>query len=1135
MRFKAKFQKSIFLTLALFMVISTCLLFVSCKTNDGPVNNSVDNNQNNGVDSKYNSKMDISWSDFELSDEYIQGYELSLPNVTATVGADSFKVEPTVVYPDGKISKSSKFKLTQLGEYSISYNISKGVNVSSITKNFNVKPTNFYFKNASSTYSYYKQNEDGTYTNAVLEERGSETEGLIVNLAQKDTVVFSEAISVDDLSNFIELYVFPEKVGSYDFSTLKVTLTDALDESVYLTFQINRYMQADDRAFAFTCVSVGGNGTDMVGLESGRGYHYNDNLGAYVNPASFCGQWNWAYRFKQDNENKPVKNDDGKVIYVGPNNIELTYDEATGDFLDNEGKNVDKDGNKYQPIKIISWANPTDTIGGVEEIRPDETVIKLTYDNNSKKTYVNGSEVADLDDPNVFKNGTWGGFKSDKVRLSVTAGNYMGSHANFVISKAKGQILTLNESEDKLAIDVFEDKNSPILELLDGQDVEYAIKDKKFKLPNVSAYDWESGVLDVTASVYYYLSVDKKVDVSVENGFFTPTKSGTYEIVYKAKDFSGNITEVKKIIATTDNPTPIVIDKNTDNITEVEIGEELAVKEPLGISGGYGEKTYSVYAICGDQTIEVKGGKFIPEIVGTWEIKYVASDYLGQEGVSTYNVECKQSSNQYKIIDTPKYPNIVISDTSFELPYIKAIDYSSGRREETVCKVRVEDANGTKEYTAGEIIVPTVLNNREAIKLTYFYGDASLDEVEISCIKPVIDGKLKVENYIFDNENTKARTYLDSEDAEFYDQSYVVKNNNNYRLRSGVLITAKGDGNVKWTYANTLLTQSASIEIDPLNNGKKYNKFAFVLTDSVDASKKVTLTIDEINKKISVEGLEIAIENVTLAENTAISYNNSSFKFNDLNIRISEYDGGEEFKGFPSGKVILSVELKDAEKNSGFVLASVAGNTLSYQPGDSSTPNLILAEELPMVKKLNDKIVIPSVIYSDCYVSVIDVKLTVKTPSGTIVKDKNGVPLDGVDVNGGYEITFTEFGDYTLEYSMEKSNWFNKKKYNETITISVVDDEAPVITLVEELKKQIKFSSSITLPSFTVSDNLTESANIKTMVYVMDPSGDLIKATVKDGAYTFTPLVLGDYQYVILAIDENGNIKSEIFEFELTK
>jgi hypothetical protein len=119
------------------------------------------------------------WSEVELKEEYMQGEELTIPDRVLTVNGKNVAADATVIFPNGTTTISKTIVLDMAGIYTIQYTAYEG-RVYSINETITVKYKAVTSYSEESSYSY------GAH------ELASTQEGLVVRLAEYDTLVFNQ-------------------------------------------------------------------------------------------------------------------------------------------------------------------------------------------------------------------------------------------------------------------------------------------------------------------------------------------------------------------------------------------------------------------------------------------------------------------------------------------------------------------------------------------------------------------------------------------------------------------------------------------------------------------------------------------------------------------------------------------------------------------------------------------------------------------------------------------------------------------------------------------------------------------------------------------------------------------------------
>ena len=333
-----------------------------------------------------------SWQlDKKIDNTYLYGTSFSVPNATVEVNGANVDAVSTVVYPDGTATNATNIPLNQAGQYTITYRAFVDGEHYLEKKQFTVKNSAYVVQSESSSVRY------GTYT-----EMGANSEGLLVRLAQNDTLTFAQLIDVSALTGaetLFETFITPNMRGAYDFNQLFITLTDAVDSSVSLTFRLSRYIR-DDRGVNMSYVAVYGDGQAPVGYESGANaaYHIDDKLGT------------------------PLSMSFSAVMHQ--NN---------------------------------AWSGP------VVDSAPDAGKCTLAYNPFTMEAKASNKHVAHLNNLNIYEK-TWSPWPSGKAKLTISAQELKSETANFCITEIFGLDLQATAFEEKEApvIDVsMQQKDAP--------------------------------------------------------------------------------------------------------------------------------------------------------------------------------------------------------------------------------------------------------------------------------------------------------------------------------------------------------------------------------------------------------------------------------------------------------------------------------------------------------------------------------------------------------------------------------------------------------------------------------------------------------------------------------------------------
>lgn len=400
-------------------------------------------------------------------------------------------------------------------------------------------------------------------------------------------------------------------------------------------------------------------------------------------------------------------------------------------------------------------------------------------------------------------------------------------------------------------------------------------------------------------------------------------------------------------------------------------------------TGGHGTVELSSLTVqdAKGKECKVKDGCFQPQKSGDYTVSYQFRDYLGNMKKTEYQVSVTNSTNP--ILDTEAVlPMALLSDETYTLPELTAYDYSKGDKNKVTAEVWVKDAAGerraeNRKYTVsgntGDVANITYLfkTNKGELKKTYDIPIRKLTVGDAS--KKVFD----VANLIVPT----AGTIVPMEGSEYY------------------WMSAKQD--TSFYFANDLLADVFALDfnIGHLSNGKVsgtgVEKVRISLTDSEQRDKAIYIDLeknpeDEKSLLMSVNSGMKYVVSGSFSKNTnytlGIQYNGQTQMIRSadgLDIQVTTYANGDDFKGFTSGKVYCTVDLKGVSKE-GVLMEMISINGQPLTAGeikDKNAPNFALTGTMKVCHSLNASVKIPKAVVSDVLSMKTHVKVTVETPA----------------------------------------------------------------------------------------------------------------------------------------------------------
>jgi hypothetical protein len=254
-----------------------------------------------------------------------------------------------------------------------------------------------------------------------------------------------------------------------------------------------------------------------------------------------------------------------------------------------------------------------------------------------------------------------------------------------------------------------------------------------------------------------------------------------------------------------------------------------------------------------------------------------------------------------------------------------------------------------------------------------------------------------------------------------------------------------------------------------------------------------------------------------------ISYDLASHTFTDIFDRkigeVTTYANGKAFAGFGSGYVYVEVEVNGIYGGASVGMASIANQIMNNNRQDSSNPIITINGYLSGSFAPGTQIVIPTATAYDVLGYVGDVKVRVMK-NGQVVKEETSATTEQTYIlDSGY-------GEYAIEYTVTDRNGRTA-----TLTRYVVayDETKPSLTFKGNVPQTAELGSSITLPTYEISDNGNKD-NVKVEIYVMSPNG--LISNVKNNTISFTRA--GKYVIYYQVQDENGNVAFYSFDISVS-
>lgn len=722
-----------------------------------------------------------------------------------------------------------------------------------------------------------------------------------------------------------------------------------------------------------------------------------------------------------------------------------------------------------------------------EEFALDTRPMSIRYDEGEDAAYAGELMIIDFDDPKYFAT-LWKGFATGYARLTIEADAYNGDTANFCVTKIRGVDLT----------DTTVDAETPVI-TVDGVDerMPEAKVGGTYPVPKAKAFDNYCGYSNVTTKVYYNYASANAINVPVQNGRFATDRAGNYAIVYEATNRKGKSAEEIVWVHAGDAIDAIQINNSLkDQVLNKTLGEWVETGDTTASGGSGNNPEIRTYVEFDGASTEIKGG-FRPEKTGDYTVKIIATDYIGDSETATFAVHAEPGDKPV-FIDAPTLPKYFIGGATYVLPEVYANDYSSGS---CVRKVATAEIGG-ETYRAGDEFVPEVENNGDAVEVAFKCENATLT-VPVKTVKAYVPNG--------DYEDLHMENYLMGEGVDFNPQS------------DHILVTAtEADGG--WEFANTLLSENFDLQIIGAANASYFEGLDVILTDSEDESISVLIKLLNTGEKanIQVNATKINVSYGFVNSGTFnLGFAGTSVTVGGSEIEVTECVDGSAFKGFPSDRIRLEVRFSGAIEGGSYMLSRINGQRMSDEGDDRIGPKIsIMNRDYGGCASIGDTRVLPYATAGDTLDPNVEFTLTVEAPDGSVCTDVNGKALSNVDPSVNYEIKLDSYGNYSIRYEATEKYTGRMSKWSYIITVE--DEIAPEIEFAHEFVTTVKAGETIVIPDFTVSDNISESKNIRVLKYVKNPNGEMF--TLPADSNSFKTAMAGEYEVRIMLIDEAGNV-----------
>lgn len=626
------------------------------------------------------------WASEELPTSASVGDSISIPSKTLTYDGESKSADILITSPSGASYSGSKLSITEPGVYQVTYRAYFGSHEEKETHTIRVDyraqdlfKANDYASASSGSFSY-----DPSFKGVKATFKNN---GVLTYVKPVDITKFSKE------SPLVSFIIDPSAIGTADFSTFNITLTDVYDSSNYVT--INCVDSGTTNTYGEGMyVKAGANGQTLYGYERDNHRHSDPSFGSAIRCSfrgiTLSGNYHQA-SFYYDYPNQDVY---GYPNYeaspamrkiVGLNSKADHPTDPFGGFskglayLSFEAKNFSSGSGD---VVFTSIAGESLDGGSYSDKEAPEIKVDLAG-NASIPDAVKGRKYK------IFEASSFDSFDGDvetdtkvyylptdgkKIDVETEEGYFTPLHVGDyqIVYKAKDRFL--NGSEIKLSLYCGKNSNE-LLGVLPEKKMEGEVY-SSLSLPSLDDFSVSGGSGVITKSRFIIDPSGNLASCPLDQ--FTPTEVGVYTVRYQAFDYLGQAAIGNLKITVRNLASPIFLNEISLPVAFVK-GEKASLPEAKAkMPGEKSPLDCPVEIYVNDE--KISGNSFLPsgEVA---KIAYVASSLKKEFTVPVVDLE--QGAKQEKYLYGDGVSSISENEISFtsneegEVTFLRSLKSSS--------------------------------------------------------------------------------------------------------------------------------------------------------------------------------------------------------------------------------------------------------------------------------------------------------------------------------------------------------------------------------------------------------------------------------------------------------------------------
>ena len=757
-------------------------------------------------------------------------------------------------------------------------------------------------------------------------------------------------------------------------------------------------------------------------------------------------------------------------------------------------------------------------------IEKDINALSIMYDYKTSQVHASEPDnpgdgmAADLTDSEVMR-GEWPGFKSGRVRMTLTADSttFNNKNSGYLILQVGAQVFSGEEQTDTAA---------PRMEVDTLGYSENALPQGRafFRYPvfQATAYDFEDTSFGIAPG-------EKSVDVTVKrmasdenipirDGGFIPQEVGRYRIRYTAVDYFGNET-VKDLYVTVNDVFYRLEHEFTREIADtVDVGSYISIPES-NVTNACGEYTlaYSVFETVSKDEVSVINGRFVVLQPGIYCLRVTVKDFLSEEKFDYYFET--EASETPVIPDEVFVPNALIAGKETSFPDFEAYDYYSfsGTRAEAEKRIDICTADGE--------VIESVLPGQTFVPDAAKYGDSVTVKYIASSILYGGEKVIQKENVKVIDRSEELRL------GDYFTRTEIDRTEYNYGQNNQNVTFFFDSENARIDFANPLSARDFELQFRVPATENNFGWAEIVLTDSYYADREIVFRIIKGDQNgttslMTVNGGEqIEISGSffdNLRTNMMLLLNREGIVTDASGLevaRVETYLSGVEFDGFTDGLCHLSVRFGDVAGASAFSVVKINNQWFTSGTADLTNPVIAFKEDLTIEQNVGE-VYIPGAVAADVLYGVVRVNVSVVSPTGTQIYS-GMLPEEGLTFAAGIP------GMYEVTYSATDDNLANETRSRNSIY--VYQDVAIGLGIDGEMPAEWNHGTELVLPKAVFTGNADD---VYLSIYVVCLGGEIVDVTQ---TMSFVPQDAGKYYVYYFAVnDVTGSYNYDLLSFAIT-